>query len=239
MRTSYLLFVILLSACSAKPMPEAMLAIELQNVFQNSDYYRFTPASSRKKSCIIFYPGGLVEPVAYAPYMQALAAQGYYAYLLKLTLDLAVLDADAADEARQDKLAQQHCQKFLIAGHSLGGTMAVDYVMEQAKTNNNHALLLLAAYPQSSTVIKSHSVPVLSISGSNDLLVTAEDIDNAKHQLPESTDYFVIEGGNHAQFGWYGPQDKDGVASITREQQQLIIIEKTLDLLNRLESPAD
>ena len=30
----------------------------------------------------------------------------------------------------------------------------------------------------------------------------------------------VIEGGNHAGFGHYGPQAGDGVASIDREEQQ-------------------
>jgi hypothetical protein len=27
-----------------------------------------------------------------------------------------------------------------------------------------------------------------------------------------------IEGGNHAQFGWYGPQEGDNPATISREE---------------------
>jgi hypothetical protein len=34
----------------------------------------------------------------------------------------------------------------------------------------------------------------------------------------------LIEGGNHAQFGYYGKQSGDGFASITKEEQQSIVI---------------
>ena len=37
--------------------------------------------------------------------------------------------------------------------------------------------------------------------------------------VPSNTRYVVIEGGNHAQFGHYGPQKKDGQASIPKENQ--------------------
>jgi len=38
---------------------------------------------------------------------------------------------------------------------------------------------------------------------------------------------FVIEGGNHAQFGNYGAQKGDGKASITADEQQ----EKTVEII--------
>jgi len=41
----------------------------------------------------------------------------------------------------------------------------------------------------------------------------------------------AIEGGNHAQFGWYGPQAGDNPATISREAQQEQIIEATVELL--------
>eukprot|EP00536_Pseudo-nitzschia_multiseries_P012743 jgi/Psemu1/309370/fgenesh1_kg.504_\ len=46
----------------------------------------------------------------------------------------------------------------------------------------------------------------------------------------------MIEGGNHAGFGHYGPQDLDGVRSITLEQQQAIFVEKTVEFLMANES---
>jgi hypothetical protein len=40
-----------------------------------------------------------------------------------------------------------------------------------------------------------------------------------------------IEGGNHAQFGWYGTQAGDGQATISREAQQAQIVDATTALL--------
>ena len=37
---------------------------------------------------------------------------------------------------------------------------------------------------------------------------------------PDDTTIVVLEGGNHAQFGNYGIQSGDGVASISRQEQQ-------------------
>jgi hypothetical protein len=43
-----------------------------------------------------------------------------------------------------------------------------------------------------------------------------------------------IEGGNHAQMGWYGPQGGDGTASISREAQQAEVVDATAALLEGL-----
>ena len=46
---------------------------------------------------LIFYPGGKVEHTAYAPLMRALAEEGVLCVITKMPLNLAVLDANAAD----------------------------------------------------------------------------------------------------------------------------------------------
>lgn len=220
---------LLLTACSAEPMPEAKAASHAGNVVVSKDFFLFK-ASDQQQSmprCMIFYPGGLVDPIAYAPYLQQLANAGYNAYLLKLTMNLAVLDADAADDAKADAFALENCESFLVAGHSLGGTMAVDYVQQYPAD----ALLLLAAYPRSATNIASHPSPVVSISASQDQLTTADEITATRPQLPQATRFIEIKGGNHAFFGYYGPQNRDGEASISRQEQQEELLEATLLLL--------
>jgi hypothetical protein len=52
--------------------------------------------------------------------------------------------------------------------------------------------------------------------------------------LPANTRWITIEGGNHAQFGWYGDQSGDLPATISHLEQQQIIIEATLELLKAL-----
>jgi Alpha/beta hydrolase family len=49
--------------------------------------------------------------------------------------------------------------------------------------------------------------------------------------------WVAIEGGNHAQFGWYGPQSSDGIATISRQEQQKQIVVATMELLSRLAAP--
>jgi len=44
-----------------------------------------------------------------------------------------------------------------------------------------------------------------------------------------------MAGGNHAQFGWYGPQPGDGTAGISRAEQQAQIIDATVAFLDTLQ----
>ena len=60
----------------------------------------------------------------------------------------------------------------------------------------------------------------------------------AQPLLPAATVWVPIEGGNHAQFGWYGPQSDADVATISREEQQAQIIAATLALLEQVEGMA-
>jgi hypothetical protein len=56
-------------------------------------------------------------------------------------------------------------------------------------------------------------------------------------RLPASTQWVRIEGGNHAQFGYYGSQLFDGLydgrATITRENQQAATLAALLAVLSR------
>ena len=50
---------------------------------------------------MIFYPGGKVEHTAYAPLMLALAREDILCVLVRMPLNLAVLDMDAAEGIRE------------------------------------------------------------------------------------------------------------------------------------------
>ena len=94
------------------------------------------------RAAMIFYPGGLVEHEAYAPLMRALRERGILGLLVKMPMDLAVLDMDAAKQLRE-----QYADKidtWLIGGHSLGGAMAAGYLKENAQDYDG--LVLLGAY---------------------------------------------------------------------------------------------
>ena len=54
-------------------------------------------------------------------------------------------------------------------------------------------------------------------------------MEEAKQYLPQDSVAYVIEGGNHAQFGNYGIQDGDGNASVSAEEQQRRTVELILE----------
>jgi hypothetical protein len=53
--------------------------------------------------------------------------------------------------------------------------------------------------------------------------------------LPPGTIMQVIQGGNHAQFGNYGPQPGDGTATISAADQQVQAADLTVRLLRAVE----
>jgi hypothetical protein len=94
--------------------------------------------------------------------------------------------------------------------------------------------VLGAAYPESGTNLTNSSLLVTTIHGSEDGLVSGSQIQDSLMQLPSSTVRVEIAGGNHAQIGWYGNQQGDNAATISRELQQSQIVNATLQLLQKL-----
>ena len=165
-------------------------------------------------SGLIFYPGGKVEYTAYAPLMEQLAEQGVFCVLVKMPANLAVLDMGAA-EVHLDEFPD--IEKWYVGGHSLGGSMAASYAAEHAE--ELEGLLLLASY--STADLTGSGLDVLSIYGSEDGVLNMDKYNEYRPNLPEETTAeIILEGGNHAGFGDYGPQDGDGEASLSGENQQ-------------------
>lgn len=100
-------------------------------------------------------------------------------------------------------------------------------------------LVLWAAYPPSGDDLSGWVGLVASVSATNDGLTTPEDIAQTTPLLPAGTVFVTIDGGNHAQFGWYGKQRGDGVATISREDQQSQTVAATLSLLRTLATTVD
>ena len=170
------------------------------------------PADREIKAGFIFYPGGKVEHTAYIPLMQALASEGVLCVLVEMPFRLAVFDVNAADgiPARFPEV-----KTWYIGGHSLGGSMAASYLESHAE--DFAGLVLLGSY--STADLSDTSLSVLSVYGSEDGVMNREKYAANKPNLPASFTETVIEGGNHAGFGLYGPQDGDGIATITPAEQ--------------------
>ena len=183
----------------------------------------FTPTSVRDEMGFIFYPGGKVEAIAYAPLMRLLAEQGYSAVIVAMPFNLAVFNVNGADKVRE---ALPEIEEWIMVGHSLGGAMAADYLVKHE--DQVEGLVLLGAYPNDSLTQSSH--PVLSLYGSEDQIIDQEGMAEGRNKMPVKASYHEISGGNHSGFGNYGEQAGDGTASISAAEQQAITVEKIIEI---------
>lgn len=215
----------------ASPMPEAVAAMQSNaNVTVSQDgWVTFSPKSGNPDTGVIFYPGGRVSYQAYAPLASQLAQKGYLVVLVPMPFNLAVF---GVNRASQVIAAYPEIEHWAIGGHSLGGAMAASFVYQNPEAVDG--LFLLAAYPAGSQSLADSNTRVISISGSRDGLATPEKIKASVPLLPADTIFYTIEGGNHAQFGWYGPQSGDNPAIISREEQQKAVLEQLMQFLQAL-----
>ncbi len=218
------------------PMPEALAALQSDTQVQveGGGWYVFRPAAGAPQVGVIVYPGGRVDPRAYAPAARQIAAQGYLVVVTPMPLNLAVF---ASSRAREVIAAYPDIRHWVVGGHSLGGAMAAHFLALNAVSSAPapvEGLFLWAAYPAQSDDLSRLPIQVVSVYGDQDGLATLEDIDAGRPRLPAGARYVVIQGGNHAQFGWYGPQPGDHPAQISREEQTRQVVQATLALLQEL-----
>ena len=159
-------------------------------------------------TALIFYPGAKVEAEAYLPLLDQIRQTGVTCILVHMPFHMAIFDADAAQKVIAQFPEYQH---WYIAGHSMGGAMASKFASDHPEQVDG--LILLGAYiygdyPDEET---------LTIYGSLNQSVE-EHIDYTENIVK-------IEGGNHAQFGNYGPQRGDLPATISAEEQQKQTVE--------------
>ncbi len=213
------------------PMPEAYDALksDAQVMVSVGNWLIFIPASSNASTGFIIYPGGRVDFRSYAPLAHSIAAEGYMVVIPLMPLNLAVFGVSIAKDVIR---SWPTVSSWAIGGHSLGGTMAAQFAYENPSMIRG--LVLWAAYPASGTDLSKSNLSVTTIHGSNDGLVSTKQIDDSLRLLPPSTVRVEIQGGNHAQFGWYGDQAGDNAATITRETQQNITVTATIQLLAKL-----
>jgi dienelactone hydrolase len=214
------------------PMPEAEAAMQSDASVQVSkdEWIIFQPTGGNPQTGLIIYPGGRVDPVSYAPIARQIAAQGYLVSIVPMPLNLAFFGANRAGEIME---AFPQIENWAIAGHSLGGSMAASFSESHADVDG---LVLWAAYPAGSSDLSDNTLEVSSISSTNDGLVTPDDIATSVPLLPPGASFMQIQGGNHAQFGWYGDQPGDGIATISRQDQQNQIAAETLRILKTIDT---
>lgn len=216
------------------PMPEALIALESgANVEVVTDpWLTFMPTQDAKTTGLIFYPGGRVDPRSYAPMARAITEEGYPVIIVPMPLNLAVFGIGRAADVIA---AYPEVEHWAIGGHSLGGAMAASFT--RGNPDQIDGLFFTAAYPAASDDLSGFTdLVVTSVSATEDGLATPDKIEASRVLLPADTTWVPIQGGNHAQFGYYGVQPGDGQATISREEQQRQTVDAALQLLGEIET---
>jgi hypothetical protein len=223
-------FVLWASTPSGELMPEAQVALQGDEavVVTQRGWIAFVPHDAPPTAGIILYPGGRVQAEAYAPLARQIAEAGYLATIVYAPLNLAIFNPGAAIPVIENFSA---IDTWVVGGHSLGGATAAIFAADNAAIVDG--LVLMASYPPGAELASS-DIRVLSIYGTNDGLAGVQNILDSAANLPANTRFVAIEGGNHAQFGYYGVQAGDGVAAISREEQITQTVNAIVNLLNML-----
>ncbi len=227
---SSLIIMLLSYSCSYLPSEND---VPLDIAYEETpEYIKLTSLDSVTNTGLVFLPGGFVDAHAYVSLMEKVATEGINVIIMKFSANLALLELSKPLSVIE-KIPD--IDEWYISGHSLGGIAAQSIVSSNPDEFNG--LIFLGVYPTESYSISDWNKNVLSIYAENDLLSTVEEIeDNKQFSPPEMlidhlddmdtlqvdspvTIYYLIMGGNHAQFGDYGSQEGDGVATISREDQ--------------------
>ena len=212
---------------SAQEATERAVTVLNDNGVQREDgLLVFQPDSTTDKG-LIYYPGGLVDPEAYAVSAQGIADAGYMVVVPKMPLNLAFMGINRADRIRAD---YPEIDSWVIGGHSLGGAMAAEY----AKNNVDRVdgLIMYASYPANYEDFIGFPVPIMTIIGSKDPGAPKQQA--FYEAVSDSATLVIIEGGNHRQYADYSFQNNDGVATISAAEQQYQIINATIRFLEAL-----
>jgi len=198
----------------------------LMQMMENKETFDFTPLDAEPTKGFIFYPGGNVDPRAYAPSALALAETGIFISIVPMEKYLALSGFMRADDV---KALHPQIKTWFVGGHSMGGTMAARYA-STATGKNIDGLIIWASIADESYDISDSGIPTLSIHATLDQGNDPAQVKAYAHVLPADTVYICIDGGDHSQFGYY--TDDNPPATITREAQQKQIIEPTSQFIH-------
>lgn len=172
-------------------------------------------------TAFIFYPGAKVEYTSYLPMLCDLASEGVDCYVVQMPFNFAIFGENEADSI----INSTNYSHYILSGHSMGGYVASSYMAHSGKGDG---LVLFAAYPT-----EKIEKPVLSIYGSDDGVLNFKTYNESKTLMGNLTEV-IIDGGNHAQFGYYGNQSGDNPSKITPEKQQGQSVDEIVKFIDKL-----
>jgi dienelactone hydrolase len=160
---------------------------------QMNPWLVFSPVGENLSTGLILYPGGLVDPVAYAPAGREIAKAGYLVIIPPMPLNLVVFDFSVAADIMD---TYPETSNWGIGGHSLGGSMAAKNADQNP--GDISGLVLWVSYLAKTNDPSDDLIVVSGIFGTQNGVATREEVLESRSQLPVDTVWVPIEGGNHS-----------------------------------------
>lgn len=216
-----------------QPLPQAQAALESDAAVtvNQENWLTFTPNGTAPNTGFIFYPGGRISYLGYADLMRSIAEEEYLVVVPKMPLNMAIFNTKAADGIIS---AHPEIERWVIGGHSVGGTAAAIYAADHPGAVDG--LAIWSSFPADSSDLSDAAIPVVLLYGSRETGVTDESVAARKQLLPPDTTYVKIEGGDHHQFGSYVLTNEENLATTSRENQHKEILSAMFTLLEAVET---
>jgi hypothetical protein len=213
---------------SYKPDAEANAVFGATDIrlTQTSREIRVASLTAGDQLGFLIYPGAQIQPAAYLPLARETALRfDCVVVIVKFPLNFAFLDWKVGARVMHD----ENIAKWILMGHSLGGAFGSKLAISDSRIAG---MVMLASYPADNLAKKS--LPTLSLNGQLDAVMSEAEFAKQKHKFPLGSEFYVIGGANHSQFGSYGLMSNDSVASITPQKQRRLLLDFVADWLSSL-----
>ena len=230
------------SLVAFRSAPEGRVAIRSDgsvDVRREGGVWSFVPTlrGAPPRPGLVFFPGGLVDPVAYAPLARAVASAGFPAFIVELPRRGAFGGADDPSiDARLAALLATPTtpRRWIAAGHSRGAVIASRIAAEGRR--GLAGLVLIGTTHPRDVDLAALALPVTKVVGTRDGLARPHVVEANRAKLPRATRWIRVEGGNHSQFGWYGFQPGDRRATMAASEQRARMINAVIAMLAQVDS---
>jgi len=167
--------IVLIISFQAKGVDKTLLQTSDSVKVVNDSYkIEFTPLKSVKDSALIFYPGGFVDPKAYAPMARKITENGYK---VKLPLRIAFSNSQKQELfSRSKELIQNddETNHWVMAGHSRGGALAAEFVKDESKLVDS--LILIGTTHPKEFDLSDLEIDVTKVFATNDGLASEKEV---------------------------------------------------------------
>eukprot|EP00534_Pseudo-nitzschia_fraudulenta_P006637 CAMPEP_0201176410 /NCGR_PEP_ID=MMETSP0851-20130426/104892_1 /ASSEMBLY_ACC=CAM_ASM_000631 /TAXON_ID=183588 /ORGANISM="Pseudo-nitzschia fraudulenta, Strain WWA7" /LENGTH=436 /DNA_ID=CAMNT_0047459805 /DNA_START=164 /DNA_END=1474 /DNA_ORIENTATION=- len=199
---------------------------------------------------LILYPGWLINHTSYAPIASKLSDSGILVVVVSMEPFRASVVSTRAETARTLKTMyellaevapERPVSEWALGGHGTGGHLAMKIARATSPGTSRLVLWGCGTRPidrGSASLHDNKTMRVLVLNGSEDGSIKRLPFHEQtafRKILPETTEYRTLQGGNHNGFGHYEKpknQKRDGVRTITLDEQQRVAVEETVRFLN-------